>query len=750
METFERPALGANIGLGMLYDARTDSFLSESALTMEVQDECTLVDWQESKTVAFCEDDNLASKCETLGLSSSLVASCLAGMVSYEGSGLFLTAKKSAIGDEIVYHALHFATSTVRQQLNLAMVELRASLTDCAPEATHLCTQILFGGCCTITATGSVADPAKRAQLRRKFMDASSLVQEYETHDIDLVALMQVVDLVFDSQLSLTCYSDLPFIGHGRPNISQVKQHLEMMFALNTGAAYGAAKPLQYTMTPIYVVTGDTNSARSVGHLAESELKVAFNVANSFESARSQLAKHLKRLRDNEASVRAEEVLHCHNAIEDVNTAESKFHIALPDILADVRNRVASSTDFKEFIEEFTTGLSSPKRFLSIIPRASGKMNLIDDLRARGATCIKSVDVNQHALSARYAFYFSDVATGHPSWAKNIHLVMQILGNQSALLLAVDCDMEAPPLSKAKVSQLKNGEVVVDDMIERHEREASLCFLKYDPGSVDASMKDAPAQHKSVKISCPGKHCDSATRDWVCQQCRVQVEFGVVDAYFYCDCGRASINSASFHCQQQDHGESYTRFPSKDLQALLQRLPVASEVNVLILGETGVGKSTFINAFINYLSFGTLDEALATKNLNCIIPCSFSTQSEAPDGRLVQNEVRVGQDKDEHDGSKGSSATQDSTVYLIDYAGGRVRLIDTPGIGDTRGRDMDEENLKKILRVLRNYDKLHGILILLKPNNARLTVLFNYTIQELLTQLHKRYVANLSRDSSIC
>jgi len=50
---------------------------------------------------------------------------------------------------------------------------------------------------------------------------------------------------------------------------------------------------------------------------------------------------------------------------------------------------------------------------------------------------------------------------------------------------------------------------------------------------------------------------------------------------------------------------------------------------------------------------------------------------------------------------------------------------------------MDEQNMRKILQVLRNYDTLHGILILLKPNNARLTILFKYCIEELLTQLHR-------------
>uniref|UniRef100_A0AC34GGG8 Uncharacterized protein n=1 Tax=Panagrolaimus sp. ES5 TaxID=591445 RepID=A0AC34GGG8_9BILA len=42
-----------------------------------------------------------------------------------------------------------------------------------------------------------------------------------------------------------------------------------------------------------------------------------------------------------------------------------------------------------------------------------------------------------------------------------------------------------------------------------------------------------------------------------------------------------------------------------------------------------------------------------------------------------------------------------------------------------------------------NIDELHGICILLKPNNARLNVMFKYCINELLTHLHKSAAENI-------
>lgn len=55
-------------------------------------------------------------------------------------------------------------------------------------------------------------------------------------------------------------------------------------------------------------------------------------------------------------------------------------------------------------------------------------------------------------------------------------------------------------------------------------------------------------------------------------------------------------------------------------------------------------------------------------------------------------------------------------------------LIDTPGIGDCRGIEKDKENFDNILAFLTCYDKINAVVVLLKPNNARLTVAFKFCV----------------------
>jgi hypothetical protein len=70
-------------------------------------------------------------------------------------------------------------------------------------------------------------------------------------------------------------------------------------------------------------------------------------------------------------------------------------------------------------------------------------------------------------------------------------------------------------------------------------------------------------------------------------------------------------------------------------------------------------------------------------------------------------------------------------------------LIDTPGVGDTRGFEQDKKNFAMTLDYISSFKEIHGICILLKPNEARLTPSLRYCISQLFSQLHRNAAKNI-------
>ncbi len=160
----------------------------------------------------------------------------------------------------------------------------------------------------------------------------------------------------------------------------------------------------------------------------------------------------------------------------------------------------------------------------------------------------------------------------------------------------------------------------------------------------------------------------------------------------------------------------------------------------MILGETGVGKSTWINAIANYLRFTSLEDAAVNNasDMISLIPSRFMFMDQN-----VKQEIMIGTPDDNEKLVVGKSATQGPKEYQFKVDNVTINLIDTPGIGDVDGIDADKRNFDSILTFLSNYEKLHAVCVLLKPNQSRLTVAFRFCVLELLTHLHKSLVQNI-------
>ena len=152
-------------------------------------------------------------------------------------------------------------------------------------------------------------------------------------------------------------------------------------------------------------------------------------------------------------------------------------------------------------------------------------------------------------------------------------------------------------------------------------------------------------------------------------------------------------------CQKGDL--EFYLFPKVQFTSL--KLECAS--NIMIVGETGVGKSTWIHAFLNYMQGIQIEENIRYLLFN-------------------EKEKQEKYAKKYGEKQKGSSVTDIPEVYNIEQTvlfDNPIRLIDTAGFGDTRGKEFDEKITKDIQKLFENsnFQNLNAVCFVFKATDTR-------------------------------
>ena len=748
--TLKRPAFGWVAELGTLYDARTDNFLEQSLLLKEPPDDAMTVEYHDRmQCQSFC-GETLSDRFRHLGIDHDLQASILAELTRSAGASEHVYCQHDNVN--AVQGSFYRTISVFHENLDFTKRGLTGMIhleKDVALSATHVVAGIEWGAQTVVCAKHSLRQGEDREAVQRELRYCLDRLQHATTPG----------DFVQNENFAITMYTDLeqpqsPMPGTFAGAFAFLQQQISLL-ETDTPA------PLNYVLLPLSVLaTMGLVQNHTATVVAQPSFSCVERLSKAMEHLQSRPAaeSYLNYIKRYRFCVPAKHIRDVEQYIREVKSVEASFKDDSTNVLQRLRHGVYDHSQMEQLLQTLEHGNASPQKSQELLHAYVSKIYFVNMVTSQGGRYIDdagpALDRKLKTLQCKdiYVMFFNRQAMKDGrSWPPHMALLTELLkdSQNSHSVLIVDNVTRhhgGGPLNHAYIAQYRNSILVNEDVLALRNFTRTQCLSKYDPKKLERTMKEKPVQRRPVKITCPGLKCSKKAHEWICSICHTSVEFGYTDKFIYCDCGACHFMHWEFRCNDSRHGPSYERHNSQNLLQTLKTRKTFEEINILILGETGVGKSTFINAFINYLTFPSLQEALRNDNLVHVIPCSFSTQYQDPTdrtGRFVQKDIKIGSDDVEADESVGQSATQRTTVHAILMGSIMIRLIDTPGIGDVRGAEQDKRNMADILSVLRGYERLHCILMLLKPNNARLNVTFRFCVKELLTHLHRDAAHNM-------
>ena len=145
---------------------------------------------------------------------------------------------------------------------------------------------------------------------------------------------------------------------------------------------------------------------------------------------------------------------------------------------------------------------------------------------------------------------------------------------------------------------------------------------------------------------------------------------------------------------------------------------------MLLIGETGSGKTSFLNLLCNSKLFEELGTNVDAAKLDRI---------------RHYNDLKI----EDSTACAMASKTSEAKLYNTEVCKMRMTVIDMPGFGDSRGLEQDKKNVKKIIDALRGEEYVNCICLIINGRQARTTASLKYVLGGISTILPQEIFNNI-------
>ena len=699
-------------------------------------------------SIGLVTSESILEKCTKLDVEVGLQLSVLSGMVTLNRSGAFLAEERTSASAGTQSMSLIYKLRTVNEEIVVREHKKKINQNVFKNNATHAVVAIDWGAVCSITCgykTENEDVTVVRDALRKEVEKLRSLLEHteppYEKKD-----KIQGMELTFKFK---TDFLELD----GLNTIEDVLQFHQTLHDLVNGINSGKGVPVTYHLMSLETIV---KKCRFPIKLDIPHTDIGETTVKKCAEALETFAEYRIALRDiqHNTQIDSQSTKNIDKLLRMFSLQERRLKADLQETVKGIRSAKSNATrslDISQNRKETSAILTSEyNEAIAEFRKELANAREINTWQRKGITCIgKNDSLNVHGKCHIFVLYKTrDAKDGISCDTQNYFMRKQAThtadDEYEFLVVNEEIAQRSWPfdVKNTVIWEYGNGNRICTDVYKRDKAYIDFCLIEIGKNS---QFQVHPKERAYVHVKCPkSPTCTDQDKDntltWRCSICKESVEYGIKTRMFYCKCGKSNPEDAKFLCNKC-HDLKFAKYPSGALVQELSQHKAIKDYNILILGETGVGKSTWINGFQNYLCFDDLIEAMNSEEIHVLIPSAFSFTDDTASGEPKM--IKIGKSDSNEGTETGKSATKAPRSYVFYVGGARIHLIDTPGIGDVEGIKNDKINIDNILSFLTHFEELHAVCILLKPDITRLTKAFTYCIQELLSQLHSSAKENI-------